>query len=111
MRIERYVPQVFVLPHARAVVCHAGYGTTMAALAAGVPMVLIPGGADQPQNAASCERLGVAIVLDRAELTPRIVREAVRRALEEPGYAERARQISREMAALPDAGGVIEALS
>ena len=50
-------------------------------------------------------------MLDRDALTPRMVREAVRRVLEEPGYAERARRISREMAALPDAGGVIETLS
>jgi UDP:flavonoid glycosyltransferase YjiC (YdhE family) len=51
VHIERWVPQHHVLPHAAAVVCHAGSGTTLGALAAGRPLVTVPLFGDQPDNA------------------------------------------------------------
>ena len=55
VRIERYLTQTDVLPRCRAVVSHGGSGSLLAALAHGLPSVLLPMGADQPQNAARCE--------------------------------------------------------
>lgn len=52
-----------ILGRASAVVCHGGSGTTLAALAAGVPVVTIPMIADQPTNAAMVERLGAGITV------------------------------------------------
>ena len=57
VRIERYVPQTLVFPRCDLVICHAGSGTVMAALAHGLPLVLVPLGADQPQNARRCAAL------------------------------------------------------
>ena len=66
VRIERFVPQAALLPHCDLVVSHGGSGSVLGALAHGLPMVLLPLGADQPLNAARCAALGAARVLDAA---------------------------------------------
>ena len=58
VHIERFVPQAELLPHCDLVVSHAGSGSVLGALAHGLPMVLIPIGADQPLNAARCRDAG-----------------------------------------------------
>src|SRR5262249_33834850 len=55
-----WVPLSKLLPHASALVHHGGIGTSAAALAAGIPQVVMPFSHDQPDNAARLERLGVA---------------------------------------------------
>ena len=77
VRVERFLPQSDVLARCSAVVSHGGSGSVLGALAHGLPQVLIPMGADQPLNAARCEQLGVARVLDPVAATPDDVREAV----------------------------------
>jgi UDP:flavonoid glycosyltransferase YjiC (YdhE family) len=77
VRVERHVDQAEVLPRCRAVISHGGSGSVLAALAHGLPSLLLPVGADQPWNADRCEELGVARVLDVVAATPADVREAV----------------------------------
>jgi UDP:flavonoid glycosyltransferase YjiC (YdhE family) len=101
IRIEGYLPQSEILPRCRAVVSHGGSGSLLAALARGLPSVLLPMGADQPQNAARCEQLGVARVLDAVRATPETVREAVADVLADPSYRSAAERIADEIAALP----------
>lgn len=48
---EPWVPQAEVLRHADLFVHHGGSGTTLGALSAGVPQLLLPAGADQFANA------------------------------------------------------------
>ena len=50
VRVEAWVEQAAVLPHAELVVCHGGSGTIFGALAAGVPVVVVPLFADQFDN-------------------------------------------------------------
>src|SRR5262249_19278792 len=50
--LARFVPHGLVLPHASLVITHAGHGTVMAAAGAGVPLVCVPMGRDQPAVAA-----------------------------------------------------------
>ena len=64
VHIERFLLPSQVLPRCAAVVSHGGSGSVIGALAHGLPMVLLPLGADQPLNAARCEALGIAQVLD-----------------------------------------------
>jgi UDP:flavonoid glycosyltransferase YjiC (YdhE family) len=65
VRVERWLPQAEVVPHIAAVVSHGGYGTTLGALAAGVPLVLMPLFAgDQWQLASRVGDLGAGIVID-----------------------------------------------
>jgi UDP:flavonoid glycosyltransferase YjiC (YdhE family) len=101
VRIERFMPQAALLPHCDLVVSHAGSGSVLGALAHGLPMVLIPIGADQPLNAARCEALGVAAVLDAVSATPETARAAVARVLADAGSREAAERIRDEIAALP----------
>ena len=77
MHVERWLPLAALLPRCDAVVCHAGTGTTLAALAAGLPLVLVPQGADQFDNARACERAGAARAIMPDELTAPAVRAPI----------------------------------
>ena len=101
VRVERHVPVAQVLPRCSAVVSHGGSGTVVAALAAGVPCVLLPLGADQPWNADRCVALGVGRALDAVTATPDDVREALQAVLQEPSYRVAAEALRAEVAALP----------
>ena len=98
VRVEQFVPQAQVLASCAAVVSHGGSGTLLGALAAGLPLVLIPQGADQFENAARCERAGAAVVLAPDGVTGDAVAAAVRLVLSEPAYTEAARAVAAEFA-------------
>jgi UDP:flavonoid glycosyltransferase YjiC (YdhE family) len=57
--VRGYVPHRLVLPHMAAVVSHGGLSTITAALTAGVPLVCIPQGRDQFDNADRVVASGV----------------------------------------------------
>ena len=105
VRVERWVPQQDVLGHAAAAVVHGGSGSTLGAIAAGVPLVVVPLFADQPQNAARVAEVGagVAVVPDREEpeaaLSP--LREAILEVLRDESYRERAAALAAESRAQP----------
>ncbi len=99
--VERFVPQSFILPRASVVVTHGGSGSILGALAEGLPMVLVPQGADQFENAARCAELGAGLVLMPGEVTSRSVREAVETVLAEPAHRASARAMAEEIAAMP----------
>ncbi len=101
VHVERYIPHAVLLPQCHLVVSHGGSGSVVDALAHGLPMVLLPMGADQPLNAARCETLGVALVLDAVGTTPREVREAVSRVLADSTYRQTAERIRDEIDRLP----------
>ena len=101
VHVDRYIPQSLVLQRSRAVVSHGGSGSVAGALAFGLPMVLIPMGADQMLNAARLERLGLGRVLHAVRATPDDVREAAVDVLEDPSYRQVAERMRREAAALP----------
>jgi UDP:flavonoid glycosyltransferase YjiC (YdhE family) len=110
VRVERYVDQSLLLPHCSVVVSHAGSGSVLGALAHGLPMVLIPIGADQPLNAARCLQLGLAQVLDATAATPECIRQAVSEVLADPSYRRAAERIRDEIAGLPDASHAVSLL-
>ena len=87
------------MPHAAAIVCHGGAGSTRMALAAGVPLVVVPGFADQLRNAERVAALGAGIALDAGSLAG--LGDAVRRLLDEPSYRAAARRVAAEVAELP----------
>jgi UDP:flavonoid glycosyltransferase YjiC (YdhE family) len=81
------------MPRCAAVVCHAGHGTVVRALASGVPVVACPYAGDMAENAARVRWAGLGVSLPRRFHTPRGVRLAVRRLLADPRYAQRAAQV------------------
>ena len=59
--MHRYLPHAALLPDCALVVTHAGFGTVMAVLAHGVPLLCLPMGRDQHENAARLMDAGVTL--------------------------------------------------
>ena len=110
VHVARYIPQHLLLPTVDLVVSHGGFGTVLAAVEHGVPMIVAPLGADQHLNAAGVERLGIGIVIDEDEVRPQRVREAVRAILGDPRYRERARRLRDVAARLPPPEAAVEVI-
>jgi MGT family glycosyltransferase len=89
-----FIPHAAVLHQASAVVTHAGLGTIAAALSAGVPLVCIPSGRDQPDNAVRVVEAGAGIRLPQ-RARPAKIRLAIERALAEPGFRAGARRMQQ----------------
>jgi UDP:flavonoid glycosyltransferase YjiC (YdhE family) len=99
--IVRYVPQTAVLPHASAVISHAGSGTVLAALAAGLPQLCLPQLADQPLNAAAIADAGAGLALNPDALEPATISESLTRLLSEVAFRSRACALRDEIATMP----------
>ena len=108
VHVERYMSQTLLLPMVDLFVSHAGSGSVMGALSYGVPLALIPRGADQPANAARCEALGVGRIIGTPEITGEQARRAVEAMLADPADRRAAGRIRNDIAALP---GVDHALA
>ncbi|MGJ0117767.1 glycosyltransferase [Williamsia sp. MIQD14] len=106
--VEPWVPQAAVLHHASAIVHHGGSGTTLAALAAGLPQLLLPQGADQFDNAAALADAGLATQLIGERAHPESVRAAVG-ALLAPTVtaAQRRRAMVTEIESMPSPDTVV----
>jgi UDP:flavonoid glycosyltransferase YjiC (YdhE family) len=63
-----------VLEHARVTVCHGGSGTVYQSLAAGVPVLCLPGNPDQALVAATAEEQGVGRTIDPADTSVDMLR-------------------------------------
>jgi UDP:flavonoid glycosyltransferase YjiC (YdhE family) len=98
---ERWVPQADVLPHAAAMLCHGGFGTVRGALAAGVPVAVLPLFADQPYNARRVAEIGAGIALEQGPDGIAGAAAAVRALLAEKRYAERAAEVAADVRRLP----------
>jgi UDP:flavonoid glycosyltransferase YjiC (YdhE family) len=110
VRVERYIPQSLLFPRCDLVISHAGSGTVIAALVHGLPMVLLPIAADQPENARHCAEMGVARVLEASAISAEAVREAVLEVLQTPDYRAVAIRLRDEIAALPGPEHAVELL-
>jgi UDP:flavonoid glycosyltransferase YjiC (YdhE family) len=101
VHLARYIPQSLMLPYCDLVVTHGGHNTVLAAIDAGLPLVVIPFVGDQPDNARRCAALGLGQQVDPATLTPEAVRDAVRAVLLDPEYRTNVQRLRAEMQALP----------
>lgn len=109
VRIVSSAPHGAVLRGTAAVVTHGGHGTLMKALAAGVPVVVLPMGRDQNDSAARVVHRGAGIRL-KPTAKPAAVAAAVRTVLAEPGYAAGARRIATAVEAGTGCVDVVEAI-
>jgi UDP-glucoronosyl and UDP-glucosyl transferase len=110
VHVERWVPQAVVMAHAVAMVGHGGSGSTLTALAWGVPMALLPLFADQPQNARAVAEAGAGVLLDGGPPALAGLGKAVRGLIDDPRYAAAASVIAGEMGALPPVDESVAAL-
>jgi UDP:flavonoid glycosyltransferase YjiC (YdhE family) len=95
---QAWVPQAAAISQADLVVHHGGSGTTLGALAAGVPQLVLPQGADQFANADTLVAAGAARRLLPGELSADAVTEQARKA---SSCREAARAFADEIAAMP----------
>jgi len=88
-RVERFVPHRPFVERAACVVCHGGMGITQKALAAGVPVCVVPFGRDQLEVARRVQLAGAGTRLPAPRLSPTRLRDAVRRAIARRDGAQR----------------------
>ncbi len=89
-RLVEWVSYSRTMGRSALVICHAGHGTLVRALASGCPVVAVPHSGDMAENAARADWAGVGVRLPWRLLAPATLRLAVRRALADAGLAERA---------------------
>jgi UDP:flavonoid glycosyltransferase YjiC (YdhE family) len=92
-----YAPHELVFPFARAIVHQGGIGTLSETLLAGKPMLIMPYGHDQADNAWRARRLGVASVISRGRYRAGVVARELSRLLDDPAPRVAALRASREV--------------
>ncbi|HET9444556.1 MAG TPA: glycosyltransferase, partial [Acidimicrobiales bacterium] len=105
IHVERFIPQSLLLPFCDVVVNQGGTAI-LATLAHGLPLLILPQGANQFHNAAACLAAGVGRRLLPGEVDADAVRREVRQLLDDPGLRQAAQRVAGELAAMPgpDAG-------
>lgn len=102
VRIAPFLPHDLLLPLVDIMVTNGGWGGVLAAVEAGVPLVVAAGSLDKPEVARRVAWSGVGLDLRTGKPRPHRVRRAVLRALDDPQLRQRARELG---AALTAAGG------
>lgn len=97
VRVVGWVPLTRLLQTCDAAVHHGGAGTTLAALNAGVPQLVLPDGADRRINAESVHDRGAGLLGTAADLEV----EVLRRLLSDEKMATVAREVREEIATMP----------
>jgi MGT family glycosyltransferase len=96
-------PHNQVLQQAAAVITHGGHGTVIKTLAAGVPVVVMHCGRDQPDNAARVTTRGAGLALKRTA-KPADIAAAVSKLLQDPTYRHRAQELGSSVRRDADSG-------
>jgi UDP:flavonoid glycosyltransferase YjiC (YdhE family) len=107
VHVERWVDEDAIGHHAAAMVSHGGAGSIRGALAAGVPLVVLPLFAEQPDNAAAVAATGAGIAVEGVAG----IDDALRVLLADAAYARRAQAIAAEIAALPPVSEAVRLLA
>jgi UDP:flavonoid glycosyltransferase YjiC (YdhE family) len=122
VRVEAWVEQAEVLRSAQLAVCHGGSGTAFGALAAGVPVLVMPLFADQFENGRRIVEAGAGLVVvptppgvassrqvfapdDAVRLT-----EGIMTILARTSYTDQARAIAGEIGSAPSVDAVLDTL-
>jgi len=94
-RLVNWISYARTFPRASLIVCHAGHGTLVRALACGVPVLAVPHSGDMGENAARLAWSGAGLRLPWRLLSPTTLRLAVARALDPRlGFAIRAAELA-----------------
>lgn len=109
-RVARWIPHGPVIRRAACVVCHGGMGITQKALAAGVPVCVVPFGRDQTEVAGRVVAAGAGAQVFPDELTPATLRVAIHDAMTMRGGAERVAAGFAGAGGAPAAADALEAL-
>ena len=103
VRVVQAADHDAIVPHCAAMICHGGHGTVLRPLMHGVPLICIPMGRDQPENAQRLASRGAGIRLPRSAGVRRI-RRAVQTVLNDPVYAANAGALGEAVRSEADGG-------
>lgn len=106
--LARYLPQAEAMTCDVAVV-HAGSGTTVAALARGLPMVAVPMFADQMHNADRLVDAHIGQRVDPSQISEQLT-QAVEAVLTDLAYRANAQRVANAIAARPTPAEALEVL-
>jgi len=99
VHVTGWLSHAELLGRCAAVVTAGGAATVIAALRAGVPLVVVPTTWDKPDNARRVTEAGAGVRLSPRRCTPEALRAAVDEVLGDPRYARRARALAEQLAA------------
>ncbi|HEV2581001.1 MAG TPA: glycosyltransferase [Ktedonobacteraceae bacterium] len=92
-----FAPFSAIFPMCAAVIHHGGIGTIAQCLRAGVPSLVVPGGIDQPFNAAQVVQRKAGLWIPRKRYTARRAEQALRALLFTPTYKDHTRKIQAQL--------------
>lgn len=107
--IVESAPHTIVMREASLVVTHGGHGTVMRALVNRLPMLVLPHGRDQNDNAARVVYRGAGLTL-MANASVEEIREACARILAEPSFRFAAKRLGDAVAAEAENSSVAQEL-
>lgn len=105
-----YIPYSHAFPKASAIIHQGGSGTTGEALRAGRPMLVVPYGWDQPDNAYRVERLGAGLHLPRSRYTVETATAAIRRLLDNPRFTTTSSELASHIQSENAVGSACDAI-
>jgi UDP:flavonoid glycosyltransferase YjiC (YdhE family) len=108
--VERYLPHGPILRRAAAVISHGGMGTTQKALAAGVPVCVVPFRRDQFEVARRVEHCGAGTILRAKRLRSDRLRAAIEQAIGCRAGAEQVRDAFEQAGGAQAAASALENL-
>jgi UDP:flavonoid glycosyltransferase YjiC (YdhE family) len=91
--IRGFVPGSELIKASDVTVFHGGSSTLMTCLACGTPAVVVPSMAEQEDNGAVLAQNGAGIVLDKSDLIPSALTEAVQKILSDPSFRNNAQRL------------------
>ncbi|MEV0465449.1 nucleotide disphospho-sugar-binding domain-containing protein [Nocardia tengchongensis] len=102
VRVVDWIPLDALLQHSPLLIHHGGAGTTLTALAMGVPQIALPSGADRYINAIAMHDSGAGVSVEEDELDAALID----RVLTDDKIRHEAGRIRDEIAGLPTPGTV-----
>ncbi|WP_062346012.1 activator-dependent family glycosyltransferase [Herbidospora yilanensis] len=109
-RLVPYVPLPDLVPTCSAVIHHGGVGTMVTTAQFGVPQLSLPWDVDQPALSTLLAAAGAGLTMHSTTATGPAVRDAVRRLLTEPSFAEGAARLRAEALSVPAPNQVVPRL-
>jgi MGT family glycosyltransferase len=95
-RIVSFLPYAQIMPEIDLLITNGGYGTVNMAIANGIPVISAGLTEDKEEVSAHVQWSGAGIDLRTNQATPEDIRRAVDEIFTQPGYRERAQQLSLE---------------
>lgn len=111
--IRDRVPQLALLPHMDAVICHAGHNTVCESLSYGLPLIVAPIRDDQPVIAQQVVDAGAGLYMRYGKVSVAAARDTVERLFSEPQLrinAQRLAQSFKRLGGAKQAAGIVQQL-